>query len=52
MGEKDSIILKTLSEPSIEEFDPLVSQVRQQAKIVGLKRVDITDAIKIARKTK
>jgi AbrB family looped-hinge helix DNA binding protein len=52
VGEKDMLILKTIAAPEMDEFDALIEQVRQQAKLAGLKRSDITDAITKARTKK
>jgi AbrB family looped-hinge helix DNA binding protein len=52
VGEKDMLILKTIAAPDMDEFDALIEQVRQQAKLAGLKRSDITDAITKARTKK
>jgi AbrB family looped-hinge helix DNA binding protein len=40
VGEKDTIILKTISPPKMEEFDRLIIQARKQARRAGLKRLD------------
>lgn len=45
IGDKDVVILKTLSSPSPSEFNNLIKKVRKQAKAAGLKRSDIGDAI-------
>ena len=45
VGEKDVVILKAISEPSMEEFDYLISEARKQARRVGMKRSDITAAV-------
>jgi AbrB family looped-hinge helix DNA binding protein len=52
VGKDDVIILKTIAPPSMSEFDELVSEARRQAKIAGLKRSDITDAIVSTRQKK
>ena len=49
LGEKDVVILKTIAPPSIEEFDTLLTKARQQAKAAGLKKSDISQAIKKVR---
>jgi AbrB family looped-hinge helix DNA binding protein len=41
VGEKDTVILKTISPPTMEEFDRLITQARQQARRAGLKRSDM-----------
>lgn len=45
VGEKDTVILKTISPPSLEEFEQLIAEARKQAAKVGLKRSDITATI-------
>jgi hypothetical protein len=41
VGEKDVVIFKSISQPSMEEFDKLISEARKQAKKAGLKKSDI-----------
>jgi len=45
VGDKDVVILKAISPPSIEEFDEFIAEARRQAKQAGLKSIDITNAI-------
>jgi AbrB family looped-hinge helix DNA binding protein len=45
VGKKDVVILKAISQPSMEEFDTLIAEARRQGKQAGLKRSDITAAI-------
>ncbi len=42
---KDAIILKTISPPSMDEFDKLIKNARRQARKAGMKRSDIKDAV-------
>jgi AbrB family looped-hinge helix DNA binding protein len=49
VGDKDVVILKAISPPAIEDFDELISQARKQSKKAGLKRSDISAAIKKVR---
>jgi AbrB family looped-hinge helix DNA binding protein len=49
VGDADVIILKAISQPDLGEFDALVQQARQQAKMAGLKRKDIQSAVSKAR---
>ena len=51
-GDKDVVILKTLTAPRMEDFDELIAETRRQAKAAGLKRSDITAAITRVRKRK
>jgi AbrB family looped-hinge helix DNA binding protein len=52
VGEDDVVILKAISAPSMETFDTLIQQARQQAKVAGLKRADIMKAVSKAREKK
>ena len=52
VGEKDTVILKTISPPKIEEFNKLVRDARKQARRVGLKRSDLRAAVAKVRKQK
>ena len=45
VGEKDVVIFKSISPPSMEEFDTLIAEARKQAKKAGLKKSDIGAAI-------
>ncbi len=49
MGDKDVVILKTLSNPSINEFEDLIREARKQAKAAGLKKADVVNAIAKSR---
>ena len=49
LGDKDVVILKKISPPSIDEFDNLIRKARKAAKEVGLKKSDIEAAIKKVR---
>lgn len=49
VGEKDVVIFKSISQPSMEEFDKLIDKARKQAKEAGLKRSDVYAAIAKAR---
>ena len=49
VGDADVIILKAIASPDLGEFDALIQQARQQAKVAGLKRKDIQSAIAKAR---
>jgi AbrB family looped-hinge helix DNA binding protein len=49
VGEGDVVILKTISPPSMKDFDGLVSKVRSQARRVGVKPADVAAAVKKVR---
>jgi AbrB family looped-hinge helix DNA binding protein len=49
VGDKDVVILKSITPPSIDEFDELIAKARKKGGKAGLKRADIKEAIKKAR---
>jgi AbrB family looped-hinge helix DNA binding protein len=49
LGEDDVVILKTITAPGMDEFDGLIKQARQQAKLAGLKRAEISAALSSSR---
>jgi len=49
VAEKDVVILKSITPPSLEEFDELVAKARQGGKKAGLKKTDISEALKKVR---
>jgi AbrB family looped-hinge helix DNA binding protein len=49
VGDKDVVILKSITPPSIDEFDELIFKARQAGKKAGLKKIDISAAIKKVR---
>jgi len=52
VGQNDVVILKTITQPSMTEFDQLISEARKQAKKAGIKKTDIAAAIQKVRKKK
>jgi hypothetical protein len=52
VGEKDTVILKTLTQPPLDELEYLLKYARKQAKRLGLKRSDIKNAVSKVRKKK
>jgi len=52
VGDKDTVILKSISPPSMKEFDELIAEARKQARRVGLKRTDIYAAVAEVRKSR
>lgn len=50
LGEKDVIILKIITPPSMKNFDHLIVQARKQARQSGIKKSDIQKTIKKMRK--
>lgn len=49
IGNKDVVILKSITPPSMDEFDSLINEARTQAKKAGLKKSDIMKAIEKVR---
>ena len=49
VGEEDVVILKAITTPAMDSFDALIKQARRQAKLAGLKRTDIANAVLKAR---
>ncbi len=50
VGQRDAIILKSISKPSPAEFKAMLKTARQQARKAGMKKSDITAAIRKVRK--
>jgi AbrB family looped-hinge helix DNA binding protein len=46
IGRGDSVILKTISPPSLDDIEELLIEAQKQAKIAGMKKHDITESIK------
>jgi len=49
VGENDVVILKSITPPSMKNFDNLISKARKQAREAGMKKSDVTSAVKKAR---
>ena len=49
MGENGVVILKTISPPSMDDFDGIIQRARRQARKVGMKLSDVTKAVAKAR---
>ena len=45
VGDKDVVILKSISPPSIDEFGDLIAEARKKGKQAGIKKSDISNAI-------
>lgn len=52
VGQNDVVILKSITRPSMNEFDQLISEAGKQAKKAGMKKTDITAAIQKVRNKK
>ncbi len=49
IGEDDVVILKSIAVPSMRDFDRMVGEARQTAKGAGLRRTDISEAVRRVR---
>ena len=49
IGDRDVVIFKTLSKPSLNEFEGLIRQARRQGKAAGLKRGDVAGSVSESR---
>ena len=45
VGNRDVVILKAISAPSVKEFNDLIGQARQQARRAGLRKSDVEAAV-------
>ena len=45
VGNRDVVILKAISAPSVKEFDDLIGRARQQARRAGLRKSDVEAAV-------
>ncbi len=50
IGEGDAIIFKTLTAPSMKDFDGLIQRARMEAKATGIKSADIAKAVATVRR--
>lgn len=52
LAEGDVVVLKTISPPSVSEFNLIIKNAREQAKAVGMDHEDIVNAIKESRQSR
>ena len=52
LGEGDVVIMKTITNPSMRDFDNLIRKARENAKTAGLTQADITRAVNEVRSEK
>jgi AbrB family looped-hinge helix DNA binding protein len=45
VGNRDVVILKAISAPSVKEFNDLLGRARQQARRAGLRKSDVEAAV-------
>lgn len=50
IGKGDTVILKSIAPPSMNDFEDIFAEARQSAKDVGLKKSDIKSTIKKVRR--
>ena len=50
LAEKDVVILKIVTRPSMSEYKNLITKARKSAKAAGLTQESVKSAIKVARK--
>ena len=49
VGEGDVVILKVITPPSMSDFDDIIKEARRQARQAGMKRSDVTAALRAVR---
>ena len=52
VGQDDVVILKRISPPSMSDFDEILREARRQARRAGMKRSDISAAVRAVRTTR
>ena len=52
VGEDDIVILKSITPPSMKNFDDMLKKARIQARSAGMKKSDINSAVKKVRSSK
>ena len=52
VAENDTVIMKAISPPAMDEFDALLAEARKQAKKAGMKKADIDAIISDVRSKK
>ena len=52
VGDRDVVILKTISAPSMNEFDGLIGEARRQARQTKMSRSDIQKAVQAEKAKK
>ena len=52
VGDRDVIILKTVTGPAMKDYDSIIAKTRRQARRAGMKRADIEKAALAARRSR
>lgn len=50
IGKGDTVILKSIAPPRLEDFGNLIAEARAQAKAAGMKKSDVQAALKKVRR--
>ena len=50
VGDRDVVILKAISPPSMEDFEELTAQARKQARSANMRKLDVSRAVKAVRR--
>ena len=50
LGDKDTVILKSIAPPSLEEFDELIAEARRHARQAGMKQSAVSAAVAAVRR--
>ena len=51
IGEGDVVVLRAVQPPSMQQFDDLVGLARRAARRAGMKRGDVTEAVRKIRRS-
>lgn len=49
LGEDGTVVLKVIEAPSMREFDEIMAKARRDARLAGLRKSDIAEAIRAVR---
>lgn len=52
IADDEAIVLKPVSAPDMSQFGELLAEARRQARRAGVRKSDIDDAIRVARRSK
>ncbi|MCK4506592.1 MAG: AbrB/MazE/SpoVT family DNA-binding domain-containing protein [Candidatus Aegiribacteria sp.] len=52
LGEGDVVVLKTITPPSVDEFDEIIMRARREASKAGIEQKDLQDIIREVRSEK
>jgi AbrB family looped-hinge helix DNA binding protein len=49
LGQRDTVVLKALRPPRMDQFDDLITEARRQARRASMKRSDVSAAVRRVR---